>query len=126
MDIEKASVLASQYGIATVLCFLMVGILVWVLMTVFKENARRESALVAVIQGGLANVATSLNDLSKSIQANTLMVQEVARNMKDGFDNQKKADDYHRSDLKSIGDELHALKKSVDDNVCQFYEKKVA
>lgn len=124
MDIEKSVSLASQYGIATVLCFVMVGILVWVLVTVFRENARRETALAGIINSGLVNITSSLSNLSQSIQSNTMMVQEIARNMKDGFDNQKKADDYHRSDLKIISEELHQLKKSVDDNVCQFYEKK--
>jgi len=102
MDPEKAIAAANQYGIATVLCILMIGVLCWVLKWVFDTSSRRETALANIINTGLTSLTASISDLSKNIQANTLMIQEVARNMKDGFDAVHKLAGYQRDEHKEI------------------------
>lgn len=129
LPIASTARIVSQYGLATTLAVILVLVFIalfyfvlrWVvkLNQTMMENAHQEKmALSTLVNVGLKNVADALHQ-------NTLVCQEIMRNIKDGFDSQKKADDYHRSDLKEIYEDIHGLKKSVDDNVCQFYEKKV-
>lgn len=81
MDPKEAIVLANQYGIATVVCFVVIAILVWVLRTNFLNNDKRESraaereeAMAKIINGGLGTLAAGMNELAKSISANTIAI----------------------------------------------------
>lgn len=102
MDAEKAFSLVSQYGIATFLCLITMGFLFYVLKWVFKTSSEREMALAQIINVGLANLSTNMSHLSESIQSNTAMVQEITRNMKDGFDAMRRADEYQREEHRKM------------------------
>ena len=102
MDLEKTAQLANQYGIATVLCLVVVGILCWVLKWVFDTSKAREAAMSQMVNVGLANLASSMTKLADSINANTSMIQEVTREMRAGFEKLADADRYQRDEHKNI------------------------
>lgn len=107
MDAEKAITLANQYGISTVLCILMMAVLVWVLKWVFDTSREREKSLAQIINVGMTT-------LSNNLTSCTMLIQEVSRNMKDGFDNGVKADGYNREEHREITRKIDENQKSAE------------
>jgi len=109
VELKDVVELAARYGIAVVLCFIVIGILVWVLRWVFRTSAHREEALANIVNVGLANLTTSMNKLSDSISANTAMIQAVGKEMKEGFERMNEAAKYQREEHKEM---LSSIKDS--------------
>lgn len=105
MDAEKAVMLANQYGISTVLCMMVIGLLTWVLKWVFDTSKERERAMAHIINVGLANLTTSMNELAKSLNVNSAAIaslqmefKEVSRYQREEHDKiMRKIDDGERA-----------------------------
>lgn len=83
MDPKEAVTLANQYGISTVLCILVIGILVWVLKWVFDTSQRREQAMAQIITVGLQGLTTSMNELAKTVGVNTGAIAALQHELKE-------------------------------------------
>lgn len=101
--------LSQKYGIINwlviiiILAFLAAFFLT--LRWVFKTTNEREKTNSTIINVGMAGITAAL-------QSNTVICQQLAQNLKDGFDILKRADEYHRSDLSAIS-------KKIDENECR-------
>lgn len=83
MDAAKAIELATKNGIALVLCFVMVAILVWVLKWVFETTRIREKALAEIVNVAMANLTVAQRETSLSIQKLTDGIQAMSEANKD-------------------------------------------
>lgn len=97
--------LASEKGVALVICFILIGIVVWILRWVFRTSKDREDALAKIINVGMVNLTTAITDLADS-------VKDLRREMKIEIEKVHEANKFQRA-------EHEELRKDLRDGKCK-------
>ena len=81
--------ISNVFSVILMLAFL--GAFFFTLRWIFKTTAERERAMAIIINNGMGAITASIN-------TNTTLTQQIAQNIKDGFDIMQKANEHQRAE----------------------------
>ena len=102
MPFDKFLELAYRYGSPVFYSAVFAFGLYKLGVRVLNSYEKREMSYAAIINTGMANITSALQELSKAQQLNLQMYERVSKELKDGFDRQHDASKYLREEHKEI------------------------
>ncbi len=111
MDAKEAVVLANQYGISTVVCFVIIGIFVWVLRWVFRTSQAREESMAQIINTGLKGLTESLSEVARALNVNSAAINSLHAEFKEASRFQRIEHEQIKNDLQHGFGTIQAVMK---------------